>query len=283
MKVGKYDIHTLETGRFGLDGGAMFGIVPRALWQKTNPPDGQNRIDMAMRALLLKSNDRTIIVDTGVGSKFASKQVGIYKIDFSEFSLDDSLKALDVSREQITDVVLTHLHFDHAGGATIHDDKGSPIPAFPNATYHVQKSHWEHALKPTMKDAGSFIKDDFLPLEEHGVLNFLDGEGTLFDQLTVHLVNGHTIDQQIVKISGSSDSETVLFCADLVPTSSHIPLPYIMSYDLHPLTTLAEKRHYLNEACDAGYTLVFEHDPAFSAGRLTRTDKGIVLGEHREF
>ncbi len=276
MQIGKYTLHQIETGRFGLDGGAMFGIVPKPLWEKVSPPDERNRIELAARALLIKGDGRTILVDNGNGTKFTPKQVGIYRLDMSQYNLDQSLRQCNLTRADITDVILTHLHFDHAGGSTIRED-GVLKPAFPNAKYYVQKAHWQQAINPTEKDRGSFMPDDYLPLKEHGVLEFVDGEFEIFPGISLVLMNGHTAAQQLPKISDGRS--TLLYCCDLLPTSAHIPLPYIMAYDLRPLTTLEEKKKILSQAVDNNWILFFEHDPNVAAGRVKRTDKGYSFGE----
>ncbi|MBI1804436.1 MAG: MBL fold metallo-hydrolase [Ignavibacteriae bacterium] len=275
MKVGNYELHSIETGRFGLDGGAMFGIVPKPLWSKVNPPDDRNRITLAARALLIVGNGRRILVDNGNGPKFTEKQVDIYRLDTSQFELTKSLTQYGLTTADITDVLLTHLHFDHAGGST-YKENGELKPTFPHAKYYVQKAHWEQAMNPTEKDRGSFMPDDFLPLRQHGVLEFIEGEGEIFPQVSLVVVNGHTAAQQLPKISDGRT--TLLYCCDLFPTTSHIPLPYIMAYDLRPLTTLEEKKKILHQAVDEDWILFFEHDPKTVAGKITRTDKGYTFG-----
>lgn len=274
MKIGPYEIHPVETGRFGLDGGAMFGIVPKPLWSKTNPPDERNRILLAARAMLVIGNGRTILVDNGNGTKFTEKQVDIFNLDMSRYNLKESLAHYGLSVEDITDVVLTHLHFDHAGGSTYRAN-GKLSPTFPNARYYVQKDHWHQAMHPNEKDRGSFMPDDFLPLHAEGVLEFLDGEGELFPGIQVLVMNGHTTAQQLPKISDGKT--TLLYCCDLFPTTSHILLPYIMAYDLRPLTTLEEKRKILARAYEEQWLLFFEHDPNVVSGTIGMSDKGFSL------
>jgi glyoxylase-like metal-dependent hydrolase (beta-lactamase superfamily II) len=276
VKIGLYDIHPIETGRFALDGGAMFGVVPHPLWTKTNPPDERNRITLAARSLLVRGNGRTILVDNGNGSKFTEKQRDIYRLDTAGSELHRSLARHGISAEDVTDVLLTHLHFDHAGGST-HAEGGEIIPSFPKARYYVQKAHWELALHPTEKDRGSFMKDDFMPLHNHGVLEFLDGEGELFPGIDLLVMNGHTSAQQLPLIR--SGDTTLLYCCDLFPTISHLPLPYIMAYDVRPLTTLEEKKRILNNAVEHNWILFFEHDPSTAAGRAMITDKGYAFKE----
>lgn len=276
MRIGPYELHAIETGRFALDGGAMFGVVPRPLWEKTNPPDGKNRITLAARALLLRGNGRTVLIDTGNGAKFNEKLTSIYRIDMSGFDLVSSLARHGVAPADVTDVILTHLHFDHAGGSTTLSD-GEVVPTFPRARYCVQREHWLAAQRPTERDTASFFPEDFMPLHQRGVLDFTEGEGEILPGVTVTLVHGHTAALQCPLISDGRT--TLLYCADLVPTVSHVPLPWIMAYDLRPLVTLEEKRRLLGRAAEAGWILFFEHDPNLAAARLARTDKGIVLGD----
>jgi glyoxylase-like metal-dependent hydrolase (beta-lactamase superfamily II) len=280
MKIGNYDLLAIETGRFALDGGAMFGVVPRPLWEKTNVPDERNRITLAARALLIVGNGRRILVDNGNGGKFTPKQVDIYRLDTGRNDLMKSLAEAGVTPSDVTDVILTHLHFDHAGGSTYRE--GTEVkPAFPHARYYVQKAHWEQAVNPTEKDRGSFMADDFMPLKDHGVLEFVEGEYEIFPGISLVLVNGHTAAQQLPKISDGTT--TVLFCCDLFPTTSHIPLPYIMAYDLRPLVTLNEKKQILARACEEDWTLFFEHDPETVAGKVKRTDRGFQFDSPVDF
>jgi glyoxylase-like metal-dependent hydrolase (beta-lactamase superfamily II) len=274
MKIGEYEIHPIETGRFGLDGGAMFGIVPKPLWAKTNPPDERNRIQLAARAMLIIGNGHKILVDNGNGTKFTDKQVDIYNLDMSKYDLNRSLTHYGLTTKDITDVILTHLHFDHAGGST-HRENGKLCPTFPNAKYYVQKAHWKQAINPNEKDRGSFMQDDFLPLKAEGLLEFVEGEGELFPHIEVLVMNGHTAAQQLPKISDGKT--TVLYCCDLFPTTAHIPLPYIMAYDLRPLTTLEEKRRILGRTYEERWMFFFEHDPNVIAGTVKSTEKGFML------
>lgn len=274
MKIGAYDIVPLETGRFALDGGAMFGIVPWVFWSKTNPPDDRQRIDLAARCLLIRGHGRTILVDDGNGTKFTDKLKDIYKLDTSKFDLNGSLALHGVRPEDITDVILTHLHFDHAGGSTVHQN-GDLLPAFPQARYHVQKAHWDLAQRPGEKDRGSFMKDDFLPLAEHRVLEFTDGEGELFPGIRMIVCNGHTSAQQLPLISDGKMS--MLFCCDLIPTVSHVPLPYVMAYDVRPLVTIEEKKKILGRASEEGWILFLEHDPNVEAITVKPSEKGFVV------
>jgi glyoxylase-like metal-dependent hydrolase (beta-lactamase superfamily II) len=276
LRIGKYDCHPIETGRFALDGGAMFGVVPRVLWTMSNPPDERNRIDMAVRSLLLIGEGRRILVDNGNGSKWNPKLVDIYRLDNSRYDINSSLMQYGLQPADITDVILTHLHFDHAGGSTVREN-GILKPAFPNARYYVQKTHWDQAMNPTEKDRASFMPGDYLPLRDHGVLEFVEGEFEIFPQVSLLVMNGHTAAQQLVKISDGTT--TLLYCCDLFPMTAHIPLPYIMAYDIRPLVTLEEKKNILKKAVDEGWILFFEHDPLTAAGRAVRTEKGYAFHE----
>lgn len=275
MNIGNYDIHPIETGRFSLDGGAMFGVVPKPLWSRTYPPDDRNRIELAARALLIVGNGKKILIDNGNGPKFTDKLVDIYRLDMSRYDIQKSLGRFGLSTKDITDVILTHLHFDHAGGSTYREN-GKLMLTFPNARYYVQKAQWNQALDPTEKDRASFMPDDFLPLKEHDVLELVDGEFEIFPNISLLVMNGHTASQQLPKISDGKT--TLLYCCDLFPTTAHIPLPYIMAYDLRPLTTLEEKKRVLGQALEEHWTLFFEHDPKTVAGTVQLTERGFTFG-----
>lgn len=278
MKIGKYTLHEIETGFIGLDGGAMFGVVPKPLWEKTNPCDELNRVTLNTRCLLLKSNDRNILIDTGIGDNWEDKFKHIYRVEYSNI-LSESLKKSGTSFEQITDVILTHLHFDHTGGSTKLEN-GKWIPAFPNAQYHVQKKHFDWAINPSERDRASFIQNRFMPLIENGVLNLIDGENRFDDEIEFILINGHTFGQQMVKISDSSN--TLLYCGDLMPFSSHIPIPFIMGYDLQPIETVNEKRMILPRAVAEEWKIYFEHDPFFAVATVSKNEKGFFAKEKFE-
>lgn len=269
MKIGKYNLKVINSGFFALDGGTMFGVIPKPLWEKTNPPDEANRIKLSARTLFLESDSKKIIIDTGMGEKWDDKSKKIFKIDYDNYSLLSGLKEMNLSPEDITDVILTHLHFDHTGGSTKREG-GKIIPAFTNAKYHVSKKNFDWALNPSERDKGSYLKDSFLPLKEEEVLDFLDDR--FDDEISFIEVNGHTFGQQLVKITDASN--TVLFCGDLFPTASHIRLPYIMAYDLQPLVTLEEKKKILNKAIEESWLLLFGHDPVYSSAKVAHTEKG---------
>jgi len=275
MRIGSYELHAIETGRFALDGGAMFGVVPRPLWEKTNPPDERNRITLAARALLLIGDGRRILVDTGNGDKFDEKFGSMYRMESGRSILAASLARYQLTPADITDVILTHLHFDHAGGATSREGEHI-VPTFPNAAYYVQRQHWEAALHPTERDRASFIPHDFMPLHEAGVLRLVEGETEILPGIRARIVNGHTSALQCPLISDGRT--TLLYCADLIPLSSHMHLPWIMAYDLRPLVTLEEKRTILDVAAREHWIMFFEHDPAVKAGVVELAEKGYALG-----
>lgn len=276
MTIGDYDLLPLETGRFALDGGAMFGVVPKSLWQKSNPADEFNRIELALRSLLLKSKDRLILIDTGIGNKNSDKFRDIYKIDFSTYSLQSGLNRNQISAGDITDVIISHLHFDHAGGITSHTADGLSL-TFPSAIHHIQEEQWDWAKNPTQKDRASFLEDDFLLLENSGKLNKLSGPGELFPGIELMVMYGHTQGMQIVKIS--DESNTLLYCADLIPTTSHIAVPWVMAYDNNPLITMNEKNRLLPQISNEKWVLFFEHDPYRQAATVLRTERGYAIGE----
>ncbi|MFA6540221.1 MAG: MBL fold metallo-hydrolase [Bacteroidota bacterium] len=276
MKIGNYTLTSINTGTFALDGGAMFGVVPWVFWSKTNPPDDRQRITLAARCLLIQGEGKTILVDTGNGSKWNDKLKDIYRLDNSRDTLEQSLAKAGVVPEEVTDVILTHLHFDHCGGSTKIVD-GKLVPTFPNANHYVQKAHWELALNPTDRDRASFMKDDFMSLHEKGMLQFIEGEKELFPGISAVVCNGHTSAQQLPLITDGTT--TMLFCCDLVPTTSHLPFAYVMGYDVRPLVTLEEKKRIIPRAEKEGWMLFFEHDPVTAAVTLQKTEKGYAVKE----
>lgn len=277
MRIGNYELHSIETGEFALDGGAMFGIVPKVLWEKKIPSDEKNRITLRMRSLLISGNKRNILVDDGIGTKEKEKFSEIYKIDHSRFQLEKSLSQYDLTCNDITDVILTHFHFDHSGGSTKTDDKGKIIPTFPNAKYFIQRKNLEWAKDPSEKDQASFMKESFEPLINAGLLKELDGPRGLYEGIELIVVEGHTKAQQLVKVSDGKT--TLLYCGDLIPTSAHVSVPWIMGYDNYPLTTLKEKKEILEKAADENWILFFEHCPVMSACHIKKTEKGFDCGE----
>lgn len=275
MQIGKYRLSIIESGSFGLDGGAMFGIIPKPLWQRNNLPDEANRVRLATRNLLLESASKKIIIDTGMGNKWDEKMKAIYAVD-EKLSMNSALGEKGLKPKDITDVILTHLHFDHAGGSTILNE-GRLEPTFPNANYYVQKQNYDWAIRPSDRDKGSYIKDNFIPLFEEGVLNFIIGNAEFDDEIEFFVINGHTFGQQMVKISDGNN--IFLFCADLMPFVSHIPLPYIMGYDLQPLVTLEEKKKYLEMAVDENWKLFFGHDPEIAFATVKNFGEGYIVDE----
>lgn len=280
MQIGPYTVQTIETGEFALDGGAMFGIVPKPLWEKKIGVDPRNRIDMRLRCLLLRGEvggeRRTILIDTGIGTKWDPKGRDIYRIDHARSELIRNLAAVGVGPDDVTDVILTHLHFDHAGGATMRVGERI-IPTFPKAAYYVQKAHWEWANRPSDKDRGSFMAHDFVPLMEARQLTLLDPTDTIVSGITFRFSHGHTSALQHPVISDGST--TLYYCADLFPTSLHVYVPWVMAYDIRPLETIAEKKAILAEAAAAGWVMVFEHCPLVAAARMATTERGYGIAE----
>ena len=274
------NLYPINAGNFKLDGGAMFGVVPKSLWQKTNPSDSDNLIDLTARCMLIESGSRLILVDAGMGDKQSEKFFSYYK-PWGDDSLVKSINSAGFSIDEITDVFLTHLHFDHCGGSTVLNSNNVSVPLFKNAKYWSNKSHWDWATNPNSREKASFLKENLIPIEESGQLCFLDVKLPGFnhyDELgfDVLFVDGHTEKQMIPKVSYSG--KEVVFMADLLPTAGHIPLPYIMGYDVRPLTTLEEKRSFLNLAVKEEYCLFMEHDAHNQIITLKNTEKGIRFG-----
>lgn len=276
-RLGDLEVSVLPESLFWLDGGAMFGVVPRTLWSRCTAPDERNRIRLAGQGLLVRGHGRTILVDTGCGDKDDEKFRAIYGIELCDGGLVGSLSRVGVTPEDVTDVVYTHLHFDHAGGGTRRDGTGTAVPTFPRATYHVQRRQWDWGLAPTERDRASYMNDNLLPIQAAGRLNLVDGDTELFPDVTVLCDDNHCVGHQTVTFR--SGGETLVHCGDLIPTSHHVRLPYIMAYDLFPLGTLEGKKRLLERAADEGWILVFEHDPDLPAARVRRGAKGIELGE----
>jgi len=270
-------LHAINTELFKLDGGAMFGVVPKVIWNKLIPADENNLCSLAMRCLLIEDGKRLILVDTGLGNKQDAKFFGHYHLHGND-TLEKSLKRLGFTKEDITDVFLTHLHFDHVGGAVIRQHE-KLVPAFKNAVYWSNKKHWNWAIHPNAREKASFLKENILPIEESGQLKFIEEkEGVNFtDDITIRFVYGHTDAMMLPQISYRG--KTVVFMADLLPTTSHIPLPYVMSYDMFPLQTLNEKESFLQEALQNEYILFFEHDAVNECCTLQQTERGIRAGE----
>ena len=274
-------IYPIETGNFKLDGGAMFGVVPKSIWQKTNPADSNNMIDMSMRCMLIEDGNRLTLIDTGLGNKQSEKFFGYYYL-FGDFSLDTSLAKYGFHRDDITDVFLTHLHFDHCGGVIQwNTDKTGFIPAFKNAKVWSNDRHWQWAIEPNAREKASFLKENILPIEENGQLNFIHRNTKDQVGFDVIFVDGHTEKQMLPKIE--YQGKTIVFMADLLPTVGHIPLPYVMGYDTRPLLTLKEKQVFLNEAADKEFYLFLEHDAHNELCTVQHTEKGVRLKESYKF
>ncbi|MDX1719797.1 MAG: MBL fold metallo-hydrolase [Salegentibacter mishustinae] len=274
-------LYPIESGNFKLDGGAMFGVVPKSLWSRTNPADANNMIDMAARCLLIEDGDKLTLVDTGMGDKQSEKFFGFY-YPWGEHSIDNSLKKHGFHRDDITDIFLTHLHFDHVGGAIKwNKDRTGYEPAFKNAKFWSNKDHWKWATEPNAREKASFLPENILPMEESGKLHFLDRkENEIYTQAKefdfgVLFVDGHTDKQMIPHIQYKD--KTLVFMADLLPTAGHIPLPYVMGFDTRPLLTLSEKERFLKKAADKGYYLFLEHDAHNEIITLKNTEKGVRL------
>lgn len=278
MQLGGYQLDIVHTGFLRLDGGAMFGIVPKNLWERRIPADEENRIPLAMRCLLLRGHDRTILIDNGLGDKYDDKFGRIFGVDQESHELLRSLKSVGVEPTDVTDVILTHLHFDHAGGSTTLDDAGNLVLTFANAAHHVQRSHWAWAHESPREQA-SFLTENLDPLEASGQLNLLDGDETPFPGIRMIVVDGHTRGQQLPLISGEEGA--LLYAADLLPTTAHVPLLWIMAYDVEPLETLEEKRRVLDEAVNGEWTVFFEHDPEVATARIVETSRGYGLEQLR--
>ena len=276
------NLYTINAGHFKLDGGAMFGVVPKTMWNKLNPADENNMCSWAMRCLLIEEGNKLILIDTGMGDKQDAKFFDRYYLHGND-SLERSLAAKGFSRDDITDVVLTHLHFDHCGGAIVKDgDK--LVPAFKNATYWSNQQHWDWAINPNDREKASFLKENILPIQESGRLRMVNdkwlmvngmetAESLILPSLSYKIVNGHTDAMMLPVIKYKN--KTIVFMADLLPSPAHIPLPYVMAYDMFPMKTLNEKKIFLSEAEQNGYILFFEHDPTIECCTLQLTEKGI--------
>ncbi len=270
-------IHPVESGNFKLDGGAMFGVVPKSLWSCTNPADANNMIDMAARCLLVENGDRLTLIDTGMGAKQSQKFFGYYYMDH-KYDLDSSLNKLGFSRDDITDVFLTHLHFDHSGGAIERNKNGGFMePAFAKAKLYSNSNHWKWATEPNDREKASFLPENIQPIGESGQLQFIQQDSSFekaremdFDIL---FVDGHTEKMMIPHFE--LDGKTFVYMADLLPTAGHVPLPYVMGYDTRPLLTLDEKEKFLDKAATHGYYLILEHDPHHEIITVKHTDKGV--------
>ena len=278
-------IHVINTGFFKLDGGAMFGVVPKSLWSRTNPADENNMCSWALRSLLIEDGDRLMLIDTGMGDKQSDKFFSHYYLHGTD-SLDHNLNKLGFSKDDITDVFLTHLHFDHCGGAVVwNEQKNGYRPNFKNATYWSTENNWEWAINPNGREKASFLKENILPIQESGQLKFIKNEGSLtknvFNNIDVLFVDGHTENMMIPHIN--YQGKTLVFMADLLPSVGHLPLPYVMGYDTRPLTTLKEKGAFLSFAEKNDYVLFLEHDSVNECCTLKNTEKGVRLDRCFDF
>ncbi|HEU4718130.1 MAG TPA: MBL fold metallo-hydrolase [Bacteroidia bacterium] len=270
-------LHTIETGFFKLDGGAMHGVVPKSLWKKENPPDDNNLCTWAMRCLLVEEGNRLVLIDNGIGDKQDAKFFSHYYLH-GDASLEKSLNAAGYSMNDVTDMFLTHLHFDHCGGSIRYNgDRSKLVTAFPNATYWSNKEHWEWATKPNAREKASFLKENILPIEESGQLKFIEKGEELFPGFGVLFTYGHTGAMMHPKISYKG--KTIVYMADLMPSVAHIPLPWIMAYDVRPLETLKEKETFLPQAAKEEYVLFFEHDAVNECCTVTETERGVRVNE----
>jgi glyoxylase-like metal-dependent hydrolase (beta-lactamase superfamily II) len=268
------NLFSINTGYFKLDGGAMFGVVPKSIWSKINAPDENNMCSWALRCLLIQDEDRLVLVDTGIGNKQSEKFFAHYYLHGDD-TLDKSLAAHGFTKDDITDVILTHLHFDHCGGAIIRDGE-KLIPAFKNATYWSNERHWAWAINPNDREKASFLKENILPIQESGKLKFIETSANEFPpNIMIRQVFGHTEAMMLPQVIYKG--KTILFMADLLPSAGHIPLPYVMGYDMFPATTLLEKENFLTEALQNDYVLFFEHDPTIECCNLQMTEKGIRM------
>ena len=264
MQLGDLTLTSLWDGSFRLDGGAMFGVVPKPLWEKRAPGDERNRIRLGLRPLLVQG-EQTLLIDAGIGGKMDAKSVDIYGIDRSR-NLDHSLADAGIRRDEIDIVLASHLHFDHVGGFTVQDSSGALVPAFPRARYVVRTAEWDDAAHPHARNRASYVKEDFVPLADAGVLDLVAGDAVIMPGVRVVRTGGHCRHHQIVVIE--SRGETAVFTADLIPTAAHIDEPWIMAYDLYPMETLAFKRTFVREAIEREYLIFFEHDPEIAAGYI---------------
>lgn len=270
-RLGKYELHPVLDGFFKLDGGAMFGIVPKPLWDRLIPADEQNRIRLSLTPLLVKTASKNILIDDGIGTKWSAKENGLYAIEHP-VDLPTSLGKLGVSVDDIDTVILTHLHFDHAGGSTIRGENGRVVPLFPNAQYVVQRSAWEEATNTDERTRGSYFPDDFLPLLEAGKVRFADGNVEVEEGISLFITGGHLKCHEVVFIE--SEGQKAVYFADICPTTRHVRPAYVMGYDLYPQETLRVKKELLSRAVKERWLCVWEHDPDVAMGFVTTDAKG---------
>jgi len=278
-------IHSINTGNFKLDGGAMFGVVPKSIWNRTNPSDDNNMCDWAMRSLIIEQENRLILIDTGIGDKQEDKFFSHFHLSETDL-FEQKLNNLGYSKSDITDVFLTHLHFDHCGGAIQWNKNRTGFePTFKNAVYWSNKQHWEWAIKPNPREKASFLRENILPIQESGQLQFIERTGSvasqIFPDMDTLFVDGHTESMMLPRISYKG--KTLVFMADLLPSVGHLPLPYIMGYDTRPLITMTEKEKFLDEAVKNNYILFFEHDSVNECCTVQQTDKGVRMDQTFRF
>lgn len=276
---GSFELYTIETGDFRLDGGAMFGVVPKTLWSRGLPADEKNRIPMTMRCLLIKSKNtgKLYLIDNGAGTKFNDKMEDIYQLDYSVKNLENSFEHHGFSFEDVTDIIFTHLHFDHCGGSGFYNEDEELELTFPNAQYHVVKKHWENATNPNAREKASFLPENIQPLKESGKLNLVEENHEYEAGLSAINVDGHTIGQQLPKIESIEGS--IVFVADLLPTHVHVPLPWVMGYDMYPVQTLSEKDAFLRQAAENNWNLYLEHDAHQEIIRIEHNDGRFSVAE----
>lgn len=274
MKFGELDLTIVSDGEVRLDGGAMFGVVPKPLWSRKIAADERNRITLAMNVPVIRVGGKILLIETGVGEKTDAKFNDIYGVH-RPTGLVKALEGLGIQPEDVDVVINTHLHFDHCGGNTRRDDDGKIVATFPNAEYIVQKGEYEHALSPTERDRASYLPENYHPLAENGQLRLIEGEGEILPGVEVVRVPGHTPDQQCVRVH--SGGQTAFFFADLIPTAAHLPYPWIMAYDLNPLTTLEEKKQWIPQAVENRWLCLFAHDPNLAAGYLTEREGKVAV------
>jgi len=270
LRLGDFEVYGLRDGFFYLDGGAMFGVVPKTIWEKKYPADVQNRIRFALNSILIKTPAALVLVETGIGTKLETKLRNIYCVE-RDPGLVGSLRRLGFAPEDIDFVINTHLHFDHCGGNTIRDEKGQVVPTFPRARYIIQKGEWDWAINPHEREKGSYLAENFRPLADHGLLQLVDGDSQVTEGVEVVLSPGHTARHQCVKVR--SGGKTLVYLGDLVPTSAHIGLAYGMSYDLHPLENLESKRKLYEQAVVEDWILAFVHDPVHYFGKVRKANQ----------
>jgi glyoxylase-like metal-dependent hydrolase (beta-lactamase superfamily II) len=277
---GNFNLYTIETGRFRLDGGAMFGVVPKTLWSRYIDVDEKNRIPMAMRCMLIESKqtDKIYLVDNGAGTKFNEKMSAIYDIDYNHSNLFSSLEHHGFSPDDVTDIIFTHLHFDHCGGTTFYNEDGKIEHAFKNARYHITKTHWKTATKPNAREKASFMRDNIEPIANSDQLHLIEDHYHFEDGLSALPVNGHTMGQQLPKIE--SGGETIIFAGDLIPTHVHVPLPWVMGYDMYPAQTLKEKKSFLDDAVENNWYLFLEHDADREVIKIAKENGKYQVGNH---